>query len=228
MADDAQLCAVYGGRGSGKSAWIKAEIAARKQLVIFDPMADYATGKHGLPSVKETETLIGLQRAIEANWTGFRVQYRPRAGNESASLSAICKYLLSLRESYRQTKKGGFLTLVVDEVHLAFPSLGGVQKCQGFAEVCTIGRHYGIEVFTATQRVTNVHRDFRTNATRRVVFRQQDRADARTASELVDATPQEIGMLPKLNFFEQNNGIERAGVVKFRQGRKTGQISYVR
>ena len=66
------------------------------------------------------------------------------------------------------------MTLVVEEMNLSFPVAGGVHKCTGFAEICSRGRHYGIDVIGASQRIAEVDTRFRGNCTESVVLRQED------------------------------------------------------
>jgi DNA helicase HerA-like ATPase len=165
---------VWGASGSGKSAFTKRYIQQKRRVVIFDPMEEY-----GGQSVRD---LDGVRLAMRKNWNRFRVSYVPRSGNEAWSLSALCKVLMMTQQPFKDTGKGEMLTLVVEEMNTAFPVAGGARNCPGFAEICSRGRHFGIEVVGVSQRLAEVDTRFRGNCTETVVFRQKGPRDKQAAA----------------------------------------------
>lgn len=165
---------VWGASGSGKSSYVKIKMKGRKRVVIFDPQAEY--------DGKSVGTVDEVRRAMVANYNGFRVSYKPRSGKEPDCLSALCKLILFAQLPFKETGKGDGLVLVVEEMNLSFPVAGGAAKCPGFAEVCSRGRHYGIEVWGVSQRIAEVDTRFRGNCTETVVFRQKGARDQAAAA----------------------------------------------
>ncbi|WP_321363548.1 hypothetical protein [uncultured Celeribacter sp.] len=165
---------VWGASGSGKSAFTKRYVKPKRRVVIFDPLDEY-----GGQSVRD---LDGVRIGMRKSWNKFRVSYVPRPGAETKSLSALCKLLMMAQQPFKDTGQGDQLTLVVEEMNMAFPVAGGAQKCPGFAEICSRGRHFGIEVVGVSQRLAEVDTRFRGNCTETVVFRQKGPRDKQAAA----------------------------------------------
>lgn len=178
---------VWGRSGSGKSSYVKRLIRERKRLVIFDPLAEYGPELR-IRSIehRQADSLDQVRLAMVSDWQSFRVAYVPPSGKEPAALSALAKLLLAAQQPFKDGRRGARpLTLVVEEMNLSFPVHGGAQKSPGFAEICSRGRHYGIEVIGVSQRVNEVSKRFRGNATETVVLAQSDDDDAKAAGKLL-------------------------------------------
>ena len=57
------------------------------------------------------------------------------------------------------------------------PVAGGAEKSPGFAEMCSRGRHYGLDMIGVSQRIAEVSTRFRGNCSETVVFRQKGPRD---------------------------------------------------
>jgi len=195
---------VWGASGSGKSAYTKQRLAGRKRLIVFDVMDEYM-GQGGLCTVKAT-TLAQVKDAMRANWSGFQIAYIPPAGKEPAALSRLCSLILGAQQPFKDGNSNHILTLAVEEMNTAFPVSGGVERAPMFAEVCSRGRHSGVEVFGLSQRIAEVHTRFRGNCTETVALRQQGPRDVQAAADATGAPKASISALQNLDYLHSKGG----------------------
>ncbi|AUQ50006.1 AAA-like domain protein [Phaeobacter inhibens] len=200
---------VWGASGSGKSSYVKKAIKGRKRMVVFDPLAEYGT----LCNVT-VNTLDDVRKAMRADWSGFRIAYVPPAGREPLALSGLSKLLMLAQGPYKKTGKGQGVTLVVEEMNLSFPVHGGAEKAPGFAEICSRGRHFGIEVFGLSQRIAEVSTRFRGNCTETVVLRQQGPRDLKAAEDAIGAARGVVSGLKNLEYLHERAGTIKKGSIK--------------
>jgi len=128
-----------------------------------------------------------------ADWDGFKIAYRPPPAMESAALSGLCRLLMRAQQPFQDGASTKGMTLVVEELNLAFPVAGGSARCPGFAAICSRGRHWGIEVFGISQRIAEIDTRFRGNCTETVAFRQKGARDRDTAAVEIGC---KVGDLP--------------------------------
>lgn len=209
-ASNAGRVGVWGASGSGKSSYVKAAIAQRRRVVVFDPQGEYPGRRLG--------DLESVRREMRENWSSFRISYTPPPGKESQALSGLCRLLLAAQRPFKETGRGAPLVLVVEEMNLSFPVAGGAAKCPGFAEICSRGRHYGIEAWGVSQRIAEVDTRFRGNCTETVVFRQKGHRDQSAAALELGARPAD---LPRENlcFVVEQSGNLKSGKLKFVKNR---------
>lgn len=210
---DAGRIGIFGRSGSGKSAYAKRMLKGRGRVVIFDPLEEYKA--RALVRHSRRDSLDQVRRAMAADWRGFQVAYVPPAGKEAAALSALCRLLLAAQDPYRRTGKGAGLTLVVEEMNLAFPVAGGADNCPGFAEVCSRGRHSGIEVIGISQRIAEVSTRFRGNLTETVIFSQRGPRDVAAAIQAAGASKAQVEGLGHLQYLHEKSGAISLGKLKF-------------
>ena len=209
-ASNAGRVGVWGASGSGKSSYVKAAIADRRRVVVFDPQGEYPGKRVG--------DLESVRREMRANWSGFRISYTPPAGKEAIALSGLCRLLLAAQRPFKETGRGAPIVLVVEEMNLSFPVHGGAAKCPGFAEICSRGRHYGIEAWGVSQRIAEVDTRFRGNCTETVVFRQKGQRDVSAAAQELGCTAADLPRDNLAYLHEQSGGI-RSGKLKFVKNR---------
>lgn len=212
---------VWGRSGSGKSSYVKKLIKARKRLVIFDPLAEYGSEMR-IRSVEHVarDSLDRVRQAMIDDWGGFRLAYVPPADKEPAALSALCKLLLAAQQPFKDGERGAKgLTLVVEEMNLSFPVSGGAQKCPGFANVCSRGRHYGIEVVGVSQRIAEVATRFRNNCTETVVLAQKGPRDLDAAAAELGGNRGAVAGLKNLEYLHERHGEVTRGKITFPKGR---------
>lgn len=181
MADlnkDAGRTGVYGSSGSGKSHFVKQLIAQDKRLVVFDPLSEYAV-RRDFVTVKSD--LRPCLNEIKARWQrGFRLAYVPSSGDEIAELNRLSRVLLHVQKPYFDGVPIPKVTLVIEEMNLSFPNRDIGAHFTGFPEICSRGRHSGIEVIGVSQGVSEVSTRFRKNCNRTVYFRQDDYTERKT------------------------------------------------
>lgn len=218
-ASNAGRVGVWGRSGSGKSSYVKHRIRGQGRVIVFDPLDEYRA--EACTALAHSDGgLDPVRAAMRAKWAGFRLAYVPPAGYEPAALSALSRLLMAAQEPFRRTGKGMGITLVVEEMNLAFPTSGGVEKAKGFADICSRGRHYGITIIGVSQRIAEVATRFRGNCTETVVFAQRGPRDlAAAASELGLHSPDRVRGLDSLAYLHERNGTVAAGNVTFARGK---------
>ncbi|PIE10514.1 MAG: hypothetical protein CSA72_08385 [Rhodobacterales bacterium] len=230
-SSNAARIGVWGASGSGKSSYVKKEIRRTRRLVVFDPLDEYAplmrapANVNGPPTANvnappipaSTNDLDAVRLAMRNDWAGFRVAYVPQSGKEPLALSALCRLLMRAQQPFKDGKSNLGLTLVVEEMNLPFPVHGGAQKCPGFAEICSRGRHYGITVYGLSQRIAEVSTRFRGNCTETVVLRQQGPRDIAAAMDATGASKAQITGLKNLHYIHAANGNLRGGKINHRK-----------
>jgi len=122
---------------------------------------------------------------------------------------------MAAQTPFKERGKGQGITLVVEEMNLSFPVHGGEAKARGFAEVCSRGRHYGIEVFGLSQRIAEVSTRFRGNCTETVVLRQQGPRDLSAAVDALGGHKAQIAALRNLDYLHERQGEVKSGKIKF-------------
>ena len=224
---DAKRYGVFGVSGSGKSAYVKAHVANTERLVVFDPTDEYSRGGRGLRNLKRCTTVEQVRQQMTAKWDVFRIAYVPPTGKEPRTLNALCKLMMMGQEPFKDSGRGAKMTLVVDELNLAFPSTNGPTLCPGFADICARGRHYGIELYGITQRIREVHPRFRDNLSEAVSFTMGDADGRKAAASMVDVPVTEMNALEPLHFIARAGFTKRRGKLTFAKNRATAKVSYV-
>jgi len=209
-ANNAGRVGVWGRSGSGKSSYIKQRIAKARRVVIFDPLDEYEA--EGFKAVRGN--LDAVRVAMRDNWRGFRIAYVPPTGREPRALSALGNLLIAAQEPARKKGGGPGITLVVEEMNLSFPVHGGATKAPGFAHICSRGRHYGIEVIGASQRIAEVSTRFRGNCTETVVLAQKGPRDLEAAAAELGCDKARVSALANLDYLQEKAGQITAGQVK--------------
>lgn len=180
---------VWGASGSGKSSYVKRHIERARRVVVFDPLEEY-------PGLKRVRTVDEVRVAMRDDWNGFRVGFVPKSGQEARALSSLSRLLIRAQEPFKAGRSKKTITLVVEEMNTCFPVHGGAAKAPGFAEICSRGRHFGLNVIGVAQRIAEVDTRFRGNCTETVVFRQKGPRDMQAAAAELGCTASD---LPKEN-----------------------------
>lgn len=182
LVKDACRIGIYGRSGSGKTAFVKQHLRSDRRALIFDPLAEYPA----LCGIRAADTLRGVLDGVRAGWRrGFKIAYMPPAGREAEALHDLCKLILRVQEPYREGVPIPKLTLVVEELNLSFPVAALPRDLTGFAELCSRGRHWGVNLIGVSQRVAEVNTRFRGNTDRALFFAQQDHRDVSTIVSMI-------------------------------------------
>lgn len=206
---------VWGRSGSGKSSYIKQATKGKPRVVVFDPLDEY--GSEGYITVRDLDS---VRIAMRDNWQTFRIAYVPPASKEARALSALSRLLLAAQQPAKDKGAGRLLTLIVEEMNLSFHVSGGETKAPGFAEICSRGRHYGIEVFGCSQRIAEVSTRFRGNCTETVAFCQKGPRDKAAAAAELGVVLETVQNLDNLHFIREKDGVITSGKITFPKGAK--------
>lgn len=199
---------IWGRSGSGKSSYVKQLVAGKGRVVVFDPMEEYEA-----EGFLRCKTIDDIRKAMIKNWSSFRLCYVPTAGSEPKSLSALSRLLMAAQAPFKETGKGAKVTLVVEEMNTSFSVSSGVSLAKGFAEICSRGRHYGIEIIGISQRIAEVSTRFRGNCTQTVAFCQKGDRDIAAAANELGCEKTLIKSLEPLTYVIENNGVITHGKI---------------
>lgn len=186
----ASLTAIIGASGSGKSLWVKQQLARTpKRLMIWDTMAEYG---HVAGPVKTTTAVIE-QAKLAGPTGGFALVFVPSADAKLRirQFDIFCGVAFAL----------GRVTLVVEE--LANVTKAGWSPA-GWLRVVTQGRHKGLTVIGTTQRPQLVDKTFLDNATTLRVGRLNTSTGRRTMADMLDTSPDEIAALRPLEWISKD------------------------
>lgn len=209
MTGSESLIFVAGGRGQGKSTYVKNLIRKRPRVIVFDVMQEYHLEK-GYTLVTSIKQLQGVMRK-----KAYKVAFQPNTQERAPEvwLHVLSGFLFRYQDWYiSKGKVPPALTLVVEEMSKSAPNEKQVKDNRNFDEMIDRGRHKEIEVIGVTQRVTKAKKDFVENAEEYIFFRIGFR-DAKMV-ESAYLSPEwhgKIGKLPvhhyiKINGFDVKTG----------------------
>lgn len=198
VTNKANIVAVMGGSGSGKSTFIKREIARLKpkRLIIFDVMHEY--GAYG-----DAVALCSMA-AQTAKKPAFKLVFQPNSRSIDSQFEFICKLAFEL----------GDCMLIVEELNRVTQATKAPPAWQD----CTSrGRHKGLMIYGASQRPASVDKDFFSNATRIRTGRLNFAADIKTLANVLKVKTSEIDGLKPLEYIERemSSGKTTGGILKF-------------
>lgn len=210
---DAELWAVFGRRGSGKSTIVKgiARDPQRPKVVAFDPMREY--GGRGWV---RASSLAELVKAMRERWRkGFRISYVPQPGEEAAELHRLAVLLWNVQAPYERGADPRKLTLIIEEANLGMPNHALPAGLNGVARLINQGRHRGLEAVAVSQRPALVSKTYRANCTRIFVFPLADETDRTEIGRVVGRDQLcALRSLQKYNFWLLEDGRKSVGVTK--------------
>jgi len=183
----AQIVAVMGASGSGKSTFLKQTIRKTlpNRLMIWDPMTEY--GDFGEP----TRTLADVMAKMRAS--AFCIDFIPSADPEQMrkQFDLFCQLAFA----------AGNLTLIAEE--LAFVTSPSFAPT-GWAAVTLKGRHKGLKVYGASQRPASIDKHFFSNATTVRTGRLNYSADIKTLANVLSIVPEQVQSLLPLEYLERD------------------------
>lgn len=215
FSKDAKIIGVWGGRGSGKSTKVKEMTRKNDRVIVIDPIGDYnASG------FTEYVTLKGLYKALKNNWNrGFRVTLN-LAGypDPEAVLLQLSRDLFMIQRPYYEGRDSRKLTLVVEEMSVLVPNITKAKGDRDFLRLCNLGRHYGVEIIGVSQRMAQVHTDFRGNTSEDYFFRLRAEVDYNSAAGIIGRS-----------YIESLRGLQAHEYLHFQDGRVTkGQNDFLK
>lgn len=182
LQKDAKIIGVWGGRGSGKSTCAKGLTRKNNRVIVIDPVADWESAGFAVYKTKR-----GLYTALRNGWgRGFRVCYQlDQNADPVGQLSDLADDLFKIQAPYKAGKDTRKITLVVDEMSLCLPNRTLKNDERGMLRLCNLGRHWGIEIIGISQRMAQVHMDFRGNTAEDYFFRLRSATDQDVALQLM-------------------------------------------
>jgi ABC-type dipeptide/oligopeptide/nickel transport system ATPase component len=196
--NQANIIAVMGGSGSGKSTYIKREIKRLKpkRLMVFDIMNEYSD--FGSPM----DTCQALVNHCQK--PSFKVIFKPSSEHIKSQFDFFCKLAFTL----------GDLVMVVEELNRVTTATKAPPAWQD----CTSrGRHKGLSIYGASQRPAALDKDFFSNATKIRTGRLNFAGDIKTLSNVLKVQNSDVDTLKPLEYIERDmtTGVIRFGKLKF-------------
>lgn len=196
VANNANIVAVMGGTGSGKSTFVKKEIKRLKprRLIIFDVMNEYSQFGTTAKTMQEVFSLSRKQ--------SFAIIYQPNGGDLKQKFEYICKLSFAL----------GDLVMVVEELNMLTEP---TRSPPNWRNCTSRGRHKGLTIYGLSQRPASLDKDFFSNATKIRTGRVNFAADIRTLSNVLMIDKDQISQLKPLEFIERDmatNEIKRGSI----------------
>ena len=186
--NSADIIAVIGASGTGKSSYIKGELLKRyKRLVIWSPLeaTDNYAGFCGGQVV--TSRITALVDAIKAG--AKAVVYVPTGSDKDVKkqFDLFCRVVWTMP---------GATVLVEELSRVTMPSWAP----PAWKNVSTAGRHQGLKVIATSQRPAQVDKDFFGNCSEIRCFALVYEEDAKTMSKVTRVPVDEILNLPKFHY----------------------------
>lgn len=177
---------IFGASGCGKTTKARELIRNLQRVIFFEPLAD---DLRRLQSENGFKPVVGLQKLLDEVRTGFRcgfkLAYYPSAAEEEQELSQLAAWLMGIQSGYGLTHNAQ-ITLVIDELDMAFPSgISQRDPKNGFKNLCCRGRHAGINIIGLSQRMHLIDNVFRANCSAMYIFRHSEPADIDTAIKIL-------------------------------------------
>ncbi|QDE27287.1 zonular occludens toxin domain-containing protein [Paremcibacter congregatus] len=173
---------IYGASGSGKSTLARFLIKSEKRLVVFDPALDWSKEFSKKRGWEVCHTIAAVRAALKKKWkTSFKIIFVPEGGNEIEDLNELSRLILQAQSKYFAGEKNQpQITFVIDEMNTCFPVSGLKANFKQFGNICSRGRHYGINTYGLTQRIAEVHTKWRGNCSAMYILRLASARDRDT------------------------------------------------
>ncbi len=176
FSKDAEIIMISGGRGSGKTTRQIELIEKRDRVLVLDPIGTFSAKGY-----KRVRTLKAVYQEMKKGWkTGFKIiLVTPSAeGQCIALMQKLSRDLFIIQKPYYDYKDKRKITLVIDEAHKYFPNRKmAPAEQEPLEDIIALGRHYGIEMVAATQRLAKMWTEYRGNASQSYFFMQGDHTD---------------------------------------------------
>ena len=207
-ANTAEIVAVIGASGSGKSTWLKTAFlkpaARRRRLLVWDFKREYLSA--GIVTAAHS-SIADLVEGIKAGGGRFALAFLPDFDpkRRARQFDRFCRAAYAL----------GDLVMVVEE--LSFVTTASYAPPAWSMVTCT-GRHEGLTVVGTSQRPAQVDKNFFGNCTLIHSHRVQDANDVRVMSSALDVPASELRGLAQFSFVERDMQAAelRRGRVQFR------------
>ena len=210
-ANRAEIVAVMGMTGTGKTQWLIQRISKpkRRRLLVWSPkeVIDQYGARFRGAVVTSAEDM--RQRMIKAGTGPVCLVFSPPGARkkDTGLFSSFCEI----------ARAAGNLTVIVEELHtVTQPSAAP----DGWSKLCLMGRGYGVEIYALSQRPASCDKDFFGNCTMYHTGRLGYLEDAIVMGRLLNVAPTTIMELPDLHYLEREPravGPALRGVVKIKK-----------
>lgn len=192
MHNQANIIAVLGGSGSGKSRSVKEQLLKIKpsRLMIWDMLHEY--GAHAkmtddLNKVIDTLSLAGKSKPFAISFNAEIENKKKRA----EQFHTICGL----------ARAAGGVTFVVDELKFVTSAQFAPDR---WSAVSSIGRHAGMTLIGMSQRPAQIDKDFLGNCTVIRTFRLGYPDDQATVARAMNLPVKQVAALQEFEFISKN------------------------
>ena len=203
---------IFGASGSGKTSALREIITEAKidRVIFIDPTGEARRKKWR--GFRSAMTLAEVAKIIRKSPHTYKISFEPTPGSEQEDVQKVCAFVIAAQRGYERDGKP--IMVAMDEMNLYF-GLHDAKKVPGLADLCSRGRHYGVELVGCSQGISEVSTRFRRNLSAAYVLRQMGKADTTAAAELVNMSHEDIKALKNFDIL-----VERNGEVKKKRTRK--------
>jgi hypothetical protein len=206
----ADIIAVIGASGTGKSSYIKGELLRKfKRLLIWSPLEktdDYAGFCRGIVVTKITDLVAAVKAGAKA------IVYWPQGSDAEIKVQfdRFCRIVWELEGA----------TVLVEELSRVTMASWAPPAWKNLS---TAGRHQGLTIIGTSQRPANIDKDFLGNCTEIRCYRVNYDNDAKVMADSLALTVDAAGakpvnqlrMLPNFHYYHKNPDLSvRQGVNK--------------
>ncbi len=184
MSEDYQRIGLFGRSKSGKSTMMDRILRGKRRAILFDHLDERAENAQR-EGYTEIRSMDELQDRVDRDYaTGFRFWFHPHyKDNLPVHLSNLSDYLLDIQTQeaeLRGKENRPGIWFAVDELKRSAPNQIMKKGEDNFSLMCSEGRHKGIHLVGATQRIAEVTTKFRGQLEKRYFFSQGESADLET------------------------------------------------
>ena len=191
----AEIIVVCGGSGSGKSAWVKQQIAKAPRLVVWDVDDEY----HGsVPGIQRFTSLAELAGVLKVSRRG-RFCYVGKPGD----------FELWARLAFAW---GNCVAVAEELAGVTSPA----KAPDGWHTLVSRGRKRGIKIYGVTQRPSESDKTIMGNSTLKHVGFMPRAKDRKYMADEMDIDQRELDALEPLEWIEKEGQAMRKGKISFR------------
>lgn len=194
-ANAANITAIMGASGSGKTSELRRRLAKRKRrrTLIWSPKEaiDNYAALYGGQVVNTAGQVLQLLKAAGAGPVHIVFQPRLVRAVDEAQFDAVCKMAMLARN----------VTFIVDELHTVTRPAWAPD---GWRKLVMMGRGYGAEVFGLSQRPASIDKDFLGNVSTVHVRRLSYEADAKACAAALGVPVREVSDLAGYAWLERD------------------------
>ena len=203
MGKDAELINISGARGSGKTTRQIELIDGLDRVIVLDPIGTFKAA-----GFTKVGSLPSMYRKIKEGWhSGFRIYFHTPPSQIACTeiMKRLSRDLFKIQKPYYEDRDDRKITLVIDEAHKFFPNRQmSPEDQEPLEDIIALGRHYGIEMIAATQRLAKLWTEYRGNSTQAYYFMQGSSADYNAVLSMIGNEHREA--LRELNVHDYLHG----------------------